>query len=111
MSYYVWGSGVSYQLYLQAKSFVDDVFSSSRRMSLEVSHQTRALVASNNNLAMWNIRIADAVSEGLDKLSWALGEISAELSELNASFHWGFSQLIAQLGHMNDTLEELVEVA
>jgi tetratricopeptide (TPR) repeat protein len=111
MSYYVWGSGVSYQLYLQAKSFVDDVSSSSRRMSLEVSHQTRALVASNNDLAMGNIRIADAVSEGFDKLSWALGEISAELSELNASFHWGFSQIIAQLGHMNDTREELVKVA
>ena len=111
LSYYVWGSGISYVDYLQAKSFVDDVSSASRGVSLEVSRQTRELVASNKDLTRGNIRIGDAVSEGFDRLSWALGEISSELGELNATFHWGFSQVIAQFGHMNDTLAELVSIA
>ena len=74
---------------------------------MEVSRQTRELIASNRDLTIGNIQIGDAVSEGFDRLSWALGEISGELSELNATFHWGFGQVIAQLGHMNDTLAEL----
>lgn len=40
-----------------------------------------------------------------------MDKISSGISELNATFHWGFGQVIASLGHMNDTLDELVKIA
>jgi hypothetical protein len=44
MSYYVWGSHLSYQDYTQAKSFVGDITGASReagrRVSMAVSRQT-----------------------------------------------------------------------
>lgn len=59
MSYYVWSSGISYTDYLQAKSFVDDISSASheagRRVSMEISRQTREVIASNEALARENI--------------------------------------------------------
>lgn len=115
MSYYVWGSGISYLQYLQVRSFVDDVSTAShdagRQVSLELSKQTRELIASNELLARQNIQIADATTEGFERLSYYLEEISEGIAELNATFHWGFSQVISQLGHMNDTLRELLETS
>ncbi|MDO9263584.1 MAG: SUMF1/EgtB/PvdO family nonheme iron enzyme [Desulfosalsimonadaceae bacterium] len=52
-----------------------------------------------------------ALSEGFDRLSYELDNISAGISELNATFHWGFSEMLGQLGHMNDTLAKLVKIA
>jgi len=116
MSYYVHGSSLSWSDYLQAKSFVDDVSSSSREaghhVSMEISRQTREVIASNEALARENIRKIDStLNAGFDRLSYDLQDISSGISELNATFHWGFGQLIAGIGHMNDTLSELVKIA
>jgi len=130
MSYYVYGSSLSWSDYLQAQSFVDDISSSSRetgrRVSMEISRQTREVIASNEALARENIRMMEAstnritsgladidstLNAGFDRLSYDLQDISSGISKLNATFHWGFGQLIAGIGHMNDTLSELVQIA
>ena len=115
MSYYVWGSGISYQQYLLAKSFVSDVTTSvsgtGKRISLQVEKQTRQLIASNESLLHQNLQLAESTAEGFDTLSYQLEDISGQIAELNSTFHWGFSQVIAQLGHMNDSLAELVQIA
>ena len=130
MSYYVYGSSLSWNDYLQAKSFVDDVSSASRdagrRVSMEISRQTREVIASNEALARENIRMMEASTDriasgladidstlnaGFDRLSYDLQDISSGISELNATFHWGFGELIAGIGHMNDTLSELIKIA
>lgn len=123
MSYYVYGSGLSYNAYLQAKSFVDDIAMAShgagQSISMEISRQTREVLASANSLACENIRIAEAysnrvvntLSEGFDRLSYDLHEISSGISELKATFHWGFGQLFAGIGHVNDSLSELIKIA
>jgi len=134
MSYYVYGSGISYQQYLQAKSFVADISSASRKagreVSMQISRQTREVIASNEALARENMRVSErqhrerldaidaesdritgALSEGFDRISYQLQDISSGISELNATFHWGFSQMIAGIGHMNDALSELIKIA
>ena len=130
MSYYVHGSSLSWSDYLQTKSFVDDVSSSSReaghRVSMEISRQTREVIASNEALARENIRMMEASTDritsgladidstlnaGFDRLSYDLQDISSGISELNATFHWGFGELIAGIGHMNDALSELIKIA
>lgn len=123
MSYYVFGSNFSYLDYLQDKSFTSDITSASRAagraVSMSVSRQTRDMIASNEALAWENVRMVEAstdrvvgaLNQGFDQLSYGLDNISAGISELNATFHWGFSEMLGRLGHMNDTLEELVKIA
>ncbi|MEI6262182.1 MAG: hypothetical protein WCR46_20040 [Deltaproteobacteria bacterium] len=53
----------------------------------------------------------ETLSYGLSRISSGLSAISSGISKLNATFHWGFSEMLAQLGHMNDTLSELVKIA
>jgi len=54
MSNYVWGTSLSHADYLQAKSFVSDVKSSTRdaarKVSMDISRQTRDVIASNESL-------------------------------------------------------------
>jgi tetratricopeptide (TPR) repeat protein len=123
MSYYAWGGKLSYQDYLTAHSFASDISSAAhdagQRISMKISQQTREVIASNEALARDNIRaveasgerIVEALADGFSTLSYDLQEISAGISELNATFHWGFGQMIAGIGRMNDSLEALVKIA
>ena len=119
MSNYVWGSRLSYQDYIKAKQFVGDITGASpeagRRVYTEISRQTLEIVASQEALAREQINVAEqsarSTREGFEVLSYRVTEISSSVSELNATFHWGFSDMLAQLGHMNDTLSELVKSA
>ena len=115
MSSYVWGSDLSYQDYLQGKDFVADITRATKeaghQVSMEISRQTLEIVASQEALAREQIESTRSMQEGFQMLSYGLSEISSGLSELNATFHWGFSEMLAQLGHMNDTLSELVKIA
>src|SRR3990172_8088934 len=118
MSYYVWGSGRTYLDYLQDKSFSDDVKRATKEagegVSMEISRQTREIIASNESLARQNIRMiqasTDSITQGLadiessyqagiDRLSYVMQEISSGIAELNSTFHWGFGHLIAGIGH------------
>jgi len=134
MSYYVFGSKMSYKDYLTGKSFVADMTSAThsvrKSVTMALSRQTREVIASNETLARDQIRsmevsvdrIAGAMGEGFqnltgamnagfEQLSYGMEEISAGISELNATFHWGFGEMIAALGHMNDALSELIKIA
>ena len=119
MSNYVWGSRLSYQDYIKAKQFAGDITGASRedgrRVYLEISRQTLEIVASREALAREQINVVEqsarSTREGFKMLSYGITEISSSVSELNATFHWGFSDMLAQLGHMNDTLSELVKGA
>lgn len=89
MSYYVWGSGITYSQYLQAQTFVEDVTSSSRdsgrRVSLELSKQTRELIASNESLARHNIQIGAAITEGFEKVVYSHLELPQGLKRNSIS--------------------------
>ncbi len=115
----MFGNKPSYVDYLTSREFVDGLASAttsaSRRLSLDISSQTREVIASNEALAAENIRATEimsgTVNEGVTRLSYDMQEISSGVSKLNATFHWGFGQAIASIGRMNDTLEELLRIA
>jgi tetratricopeptide (TPR) repeat protein len=141
MSYYVHGSSLRYQDYLQGQSFVSDLTGAARdaghRVSMEVSRQTRKVIASNEALTAQGIQVTEAgfsrlsgnmgrlsedigtgfselqaeMSEGFERVSYDLQGVSGQISELNATFHWGFGQMLAGIGRMSDTLAELVKIA
>jgi tetratricopeptide (TPR) repeat protein len=123
MPTYVLGGGLTYQQYLQAKSFSSDITSaqdrSRRAVTAAVADQTRRVIASQEALARENIRaveaastrVSDAVQEGFSQLSWDLQDIQHDLSGLNATFTWGFTEVLARLGQMDDSLEELVHIS
>lgn len=123
MSYYAYGGNVSYSDYLTAKSFIGDINTATResgqRVSMEISNQTRNIIASNEALAREGIqameyateRMTYVLQDGFSRLSYDLGEISSGISKLHATFHWGFGQMIAGIGRMNDSLDALIKIA
>ncbi|MEI7673877.1 MAG: SUMF1/EgtB/PvdO family nonheme iron enzyme, partial [Deltaproteobacteria bacterium] len=109
--------------YCRANWFVGEIKGASRdigqRVDMEVSRQTRDIIASPEELTRAHIvaqqtiasEVTGAINEGNERLSYELRDISAGIPELNATFHWGFGQMIASLGRMNDSLEALVKIA
>jgi len=132
--YPLFGSKLSYVDYIVAHEFVDDITSATRdsscRLTMDISRQTREVIASNEALARENIRateiaagqitnamqqgfgeLSGVMNDGFTKISYEMQAVSAGIQELNATFHWGFSHMLASMGHMNDSLQELIRIA
>jgi len=56
-------------------------------------------------------QLGSAMSDGFSMLGGQMDLIADEISGLNASFQWGFGQMIAQMGGMNDSLNTLIKLA
>jgi hypothetical protein len=78
---------------------------------MEISRQTREIIASREALAQEQIRLRGSLTEGFETLSYELQDISSGIEELNARFHWGFSQVIAGIERMNDALAKPAQMA
>ena len=102
MSNYVFGTSLSYSDYLQAKSFESALRS-------EISSQTRSIIASNEELLREHIAISEAVCNGFEQVSFDLQTVSQGITDLDATFRWGFSELLIAVGRVNDALTELVK--
>lgn len=109
MTNYVVGTSLSYKDYLQANAFVGTI-------KREISTQTRSLIASNEELQKENILITKSrdeafsrqLSEGMESLSFDLNNIKQGIGDLNATFEWGFNELLSSIGQVNDSLSNLV---
>ena len=108
MSNYIFGTKLRYIDYLQAKSFENS-------LRTEISSSSRRIIASNEELARDHISVLESTSlammSGFDQLSFDLRKVSEDISELNATFQWGFSEVLTCLGGLNDSLDELIEIA
>ena len=56
-------------------------------------------------------QLGSAMSDGFSMLGGQMELIADEISGLNASFQWGFGQMIAHMGGMNDSLNTLIKLA
>jgi len=101
MSTFVFGSSLSYADYLQARSFEKSVAN-------EIRAQTRSLIASNEQLVREHISLTAGLTEGFERLAF---DVEAGLTELNATFEWGISKILIELGKTNDSLAKLVKAA
>lgn len=108
MSTYVYGANLSYRDYLQSKSF-EDSFSS------DICEQTRAIIASKEELQQEHIAISEnltkTVASGFEQLSYDMQMLNQGVYELNATFQWGFSELLTVVGHVNDALSALIRTS
>jgi tetratricopeptide (TPR) repeat protein len=108
MSYYVFGSSLSYEDYLQAKSFEKGIRG-------EIRSSTRALIATTDQLRRDNIRVGESVvlglSTGFERVSADMAEVRQGISELKSTFEWGFSEMLTVMGGVANSLEELIRIA
>jgi tetratricopeptide (TPR) repeat protein len=107
MSNYIFGTSLSYIDYLQARSFENS-------LKMEVSQQSRAIIASNEQLQLKHISVSTSsnqvMSEGFEGLSFDLKRLNEGVAELTAAFDWGFSELLAKMGQVNDALADLIRL-
>lgn len=105
-------SSISYVDYLQAKQFEESIH-------FGIRQQTKELIASNSQLASANIEVIEGIKDSIDQGFVLLSKnidslrdsIDDGFQQLNATFEWGFSEILLSLGRLNDTLQELVRVA
>lgn len=134
MGYSAVNNRLSYKEYMMAHEFVEDIkgasTASGKRIAMVISRQTKEVIASNEALASVNVRateiaagqlsdtlasgfgeISSTLQHGMTRLSYDMQDVTSGITELNATFHWGFGQMISSLGRMNDSLVELVKIA
>ena len=96
---YVWGE--SWHEYVQRSTTTNDLTAAQRESSNAmigaISEQTASILT--------------GMESSTRVLSGQMEMISSEISELNASFQWGFGRMIAQLGGMNASLQALIQIA
>lgn len=73
-----------------------------------ISRGTREIIASNEQLARQNIH---AVEASTDRIVQELSSVRGTIEELNATFQWGFTEVLIGIGHLNDTLNDLIRIA
>lgn len=73
-----------------------------------ISRGTREIIASNEQLARQNIH---AVEASTDRIVQELSSVRGTIEELNAIFQWGFTEVLIGIGHLNDTLNDLIRIA
>lgn len=101
-----------YRDYLQAKSHVEDV-------SYAISQSSREMIGTVTELherGYESVELAvselgDRLIDGFESVTWKLEDISQGVDALNAKFDWGFSQMIAGIGRVNDSLKQLIAIA
>lgn len=109
-------SGISYDQYLQANSFVKDITgqvkSSSKALEVRVSDQTKALVASNQQLARefgsgFN-SINSTLEWGFNRLEYVLQDVNASIDSLHADFNYSMGLLLEEVHIHNRLLTDLL---
>lgn len=111
---YAYHIGLSWPDYLKVNE-ISGVGDDVRQLRDEVSSSNRQIIATYEELQREHIAavesLNDAVSSGFEQLSFDMQAISSGITELTSVFEWGFSELIAGVGRINDLLSELVQIA
>lgn len=98
MSYFLKGAQLGYLDYLADEA---------QQLPVMIDAQTREIISSAEALLRQQIALQDNLREGFEILDFKLSGIS----ELNARFDWGFSNILSQIGGMRDSLADLVKAS
>ena len=105
-------SKLSYGDFLRAKQF-------ERSFRYAIDNQMKTLVATNEELSARGVSVlSEELERGFTLLSQDIAGVGRNLTNLAASMqegfadvtnilHWGFSEVLVSLGHMNDSLDAL----
>jgi len=115
MSNYIFQSSLSYYDYLQAKSFVGDITEGQLATQHVIENETRKLIATHEELHEQNMSLMESgfatLASGCESISMKLSSTLTAIEDLNASFHWGFSNLLTAIGGLGDNLSQLLAAA
>ena len=107
---YMWGE--SWHEYLQRSTITNDLTmaqqESSRAMIGAISEQTFSILT---GIESSTSVLSEGMYAGFSMLGGQMDMIAQEISGLNASFQWGFAQMIAQMGGMSASLQKLIQIA
>ncbi len=113
------GLGQSYNKYLYDRSFQDDLKDG---LSLALSRQSRELIGTMEALRGEGITVVNqeviantrGVELAIERCRWQLGkeldEISGQLVMLGMALDYGITNVLVELGGINQSLEEILEV-
>jgi len=108
MSSYVYQPNFSYENYLQANSF-------EKSIRLELNDQTKQLIASEKKAKEDVVKKIGHVAESIElvgnEICYKLSDINDSIEDLNATFNWGFSEMLTSMGLINESLESLIQIA
>ena len=90
-----------------------------KSIQYSIQEQTSSIIASNKQLASKQITVLEdqksAIKDGFisvsEDISSLENSIKEGISHLSAVFEWGFTEVLISLGHVNDSLEELIQIA
>ncbi len=106
--YYSHQPNFSYQNYLQAKSF-------EKSIRLKIDEQTKLLIGTGKRIqeefVKSGIQIIEKIELVGDEICYRLNDIHNSIDDLNATFNWGFSEILISLNAINESLESLIEIA
>lgn len=110
------GSGMTYEQYLQANSFVKDITGqvkvSGSNIEAQVSKQTKDIIASNEQLANVFGESFNSLSEkmewGLSQIDYALQDVSSEVASLHSDFNYNMGLLIDEARINNKLFNDLI---
>ncbi|MEI6390443.1 MAG: SUMF1/EgtB/PvdO family nonheme iron enzyme [Verrucomicrobiota bacterium] len=121
MAEYIWGTG--YRQYLQNQAFVKDVTvamrSAARDTAGAIGTSTRSILVGMEQGVATTVaaqreatdRLVEAQMEAAHLTAEGLERVAGAIDDLHSCFRWGFSQMLARIGAMNDSLQSLIRVA
>jgi sulfatase modifying factor 1 len=121
MADYVLGTG--YPQYLQNQAYVKDVTTAMRSVARDtagaIGASTRSLLVGIEQGAATTAaaqreatdRLVEAQMEAAQLTAEGLERVTGAIDDLHSCFRWGFSQMLAGIGAMNDSLQSLIRVA
>ena len=121
MAQYVWGT--DYRQYLQNQSYVKDITTAMRSAARDtagaIGDSTRSLLVGIEQGAATTAaaqreatdRLVEAQMEAAQLTTAGLERVTGAIDDLHSCFQWGFSQMLAGIGAMNDSLQSLIRVA
>ncbi|MHB1094758.1 MAG: tetratricopeptide repeat protein [Gemmatimonadaceae bacterium] len=122
MSNWVAGTSLSYRDYLQARSFERSIVGTISAESREIvtsldqasTRQVEILGQVSNDLSqgfeLLHLGLQDVVG-AIEQVTFGIQHLEGAIDELTAAFHWGFSEMLAATGRMNDSLAVLTGIA
>ncbi len=98
MSFFVYGGSVSYTDFLKEKKYLINANTQEKKIRLDISRQTREIIATTNNLASDHIGIQNSVDgiDGYETLTIDINDMVSDRGEINAKIHCAFSNLLIQ---------------
>ena len=109
-------SGITYNQYLQTNSFVRDITGqiklNNEALEVKVSDQTKALVASNQQLTREFSNGFDSINGtlewGINRLEYVLHDMNASIDSLHADFNYSMGLLLEEVHIHNKLLTNLL---